>query len=122
MEKNKVILDKQTPNVELIALRLTMLFTSLQSSLYCIAEMEPHKLSGSLKLKYNNLRSSIVNFIKSNYSKSSKKDIEIMEDKIFDKVAYFAELLPVITQIPSEKLEQYITDCKILAVNTVKEK
>jgi hypothetical protein len=121
MEKSKATVKKQIPDVELIALKLTMLFTALQSSLYCIAEIEPHKLSGSLRVRYNNLRSSIVNFIKFNYLKSNKKDITIMEDKIFDKVAYFAELLPIITQVPSEKLEKYITDCKILAINIVKE-
>jgi hypothetical protein len=120
MEKSKVVVEKQIPDVELIALRLTMLFTSLQSSLYCIAEMEPHKLTGQLKIRYNNLRSSIVNFIKSNYSKSKREDIELMEEKIFDKVAYYAELLPVITQIPTDKLEQYVTDCKILATRIAK--
>lgn len=120
MERNKVVIEKEIPNVELIALKLTMLFTSLQSSLYCIAEMEPYKLSGPLKLRYSNLRNSIMNFITSNYSKSNQKDIDLMESKIFDRVAYYAELLPVVTQIPCDKLEQYITDCKILATRIVK--
>lgn len=101
--------------IQMIATKLAMLLTSLYASLYCIAEMEPRKMKNNMKMRYMNLRNAILNFLKLTTAKTPKSDQEKLKDSVYDKVTAIAELLPVVTQVPNELLDNYIRDCKVLA-------
>ena len=94
-----------------------LLVTSINLTLFAIAELEPSKMKQAQKLKFSNLRSANKNFLAS--LSNSKEDKEFLNDQSFDSVGLIVELIGMLSQVDPDQHEWIVEEVKKLIFHSV---
>lgn len=101
------------------AAKIYLLITTLNASLYAIAELEPVKLNQHNKMRLKNLRGSIKNYLALVGNRAKSNEIALIDDYTFDGVAIMAELNCMVAHVPKNQLEWYVDECKKLVFESI---
>lgn len=101
------------------AAKIYLLITTLNASLYAIAELEPAKLNRNNKMRLMNLRNAIKNYLTLVSNGAKNAEISLIDDYTFDGVAIMAELNCMVAHVPRNQVEWYIDECKKLVFESI---
>jgi hypothetical protein len=99
------------------AMNAYLLVTSINLTLFAIAELEPSKMKQEQKLRFSNLRSANKNFLAS--LPNSREDKDLLNDQSFDSVGLIVELIGMLSQVHSEQNEWIVEEVKKLIFQSV---
>jgi hypothetical protein len=99
------------------AMNAYLLVTSINLTLFAIAELEPSKMKQAQKLRFSNLRNANKNFLDS--LPNSKEDKELLNDQSFESVGLIVELIGMLSQAHPEQHEWIIEEVKKLVFQSV---
>jgi hypothetical protein len=94
-----------------------LLVTSLNLTLFSIAELEPGKMKHHQKMRFLNLRNAAKNFLEQ--MPTSKEDKEFLNDQSFDSVGLIVELIAMLSQVHPEQQEWITEEVKKLIFQSV---
>jgi hypothetical protein len=100
--------------------KIYLLITTLNATLYAIAELEPSKMTQTNKFRINNLRDAIKNYLALVSNRAKSNEIALINSYAFGNVAIIAELNCMIAYVPDNQIEWYIDECKKLVFLAVK--
>jgi hypothetical protein len=99
------------------ALNAYMLVSSLNLTLFAIAELEPQKMKHPQKMLFINLRNATKNFLQQ--MPNSKEDKEFLNDQSFDSVGLIVELIAMLSQVHPDQHEWITEEVKKLIFTSV---
>lgn len=99
------------------AMNAYLLVTSINLTLFAIAELEPSKMKQTQKLRFSNLRNANKNFLAS--LPNSKEDKEFLNDQSFDSVGLIVELIGMLSQVHPDQHEWIVEETKKLIFQSV---
>lgn len=99
------------------AMNAYLLVTSLNLTLFSIAELEPSKMKQHQKMRFLNLRNAAKNFLEQ--MPNSREDKELLNDQSFDSVGLIAELIAMLSQVHPDQHEWIIGEVKKLIFQSV---
>lgn len=94
------------------AMNAYLLVTSLNLTLYAIAELEPTKMKQAQKLKFMSLRNANKNFLDSILK--SKEDKELLNEQSFESIGLIIEIVAMLSQVHPEQHEWIMEEVKKL--------
>jgi hypothetical protein len=99
------------------AMNAYLLVTSINLTLFAIAELEPSKMKQGQKLRFSNLRSANKNFLAS--LPNSREDKDFLNDQSFDSVGLIVELIGMLSQVHPDQNEWIVEEVKKLIFQSV---
>jgi hypothetical protein len=99
------------------AMNAYLLVTSINLTLFAIAELEPSKMKQEQKLRFSNLRSANKNFLAS--LPNSREDKEFLNEQSFDSVGLIVELIGMLSQVHPDQNEWIVEEVKKLIFQSV---
>lgn len=99
------------------AMNAYLLVTSLNLTLFAIAELEPGKMKQGQKMRFMNLRNAANNFLQQ--LPNSKEDKEFLNDQSFDSVGLIVEVVAMLSQVHPEQQEWVLGEVKKLIFASV---
>jgi hypothetical protein len=99
------------------AMNAYLLVTSINLTLFAIAELEPSKMKQSQKLRFSNLRSANKNFLAS--LPNTREDKDLLNDQSFESVGLIVELIGMLSQVHPEQNEWIVEEVKKLIFQSV---
>lgn len=112
-EKKKILIEKYGESkVDEMTAKIWLLVSVLNASRFAIAEMEPKKMSHTMKKRFNDLEVAVNLFLNSFKSAAPKAEADILDATSFDTVAALAELICMVVQCPTSQIDWYVEECK----------
>lgn len=112
-EKKQYMIEKYgEEKVNELTIKIWLLVSVLNASRFAIAEMEPKKMSFTMKKRYNDLETAINLFLNSFKSTAPEAERELLDSTSFDTVGALAELICMVVQCPLDQLDWYLDECK----------
>jgi len=99
------------------AMNAYLLVTSLNLTLFAIAELEPGKMKQAQKMRFLNLRNAARNFLEQ--MPNSREDKEFLNDQSFDSVGLIVELIAMLSQVHPDQQEWITGEVKKLIFQSV---
>jgi hypothetical protein len=99
--------------------KIYLLITTLNASLYAIAELDSVQLSPASKTRLKNLRTFVKNYLAAVSNRAKSSEIALIDDYTFDGVAIMAELNCMVAHVPRNQLEWYVDECKKLVFESI---
>jgi hypothetical protein len=99
------------------AMNAYLLVTSINLTLFAIAELEPSKMKQGQKLRFSNLRSANKNFLAS--LPNNREDKDLLNDQSFDSVGLIVELIGMLSQVHPDQNEWIVEEVKKLIFQSV---
>lgn len=96
-----------------------LLVTALNTSKYCIAELEPSGMKFQQKQQFTMLHNAIHGFLATMQQKTTKKDKEFLDSQSFENVAALVETFSMIAQIPAPQIEWFLNETNKLVYAAV---
>lgn len=94
-----------------------MLITSLNTVMYCIAQIGTHTLNQSHKKLFKDMHRDARYFLDNLFPKTSNTfDKEIVQDISFNNVVAATTVFALASKMPQKKIDDFIKDVEILAV------
>ena len=97
-----------------------LLITALNTARYAIAEIDPRSLPSNTKMRYNNLRNNIENFLRMMNYRMPIHDRKELDMVNFDIVGTAVEALSLISHLPEEKHEEFLQKINEYVFDAVK--
>ncbi len=101
--------------IESIAINLRVLVTSLNTTLYAIRELEPHKMKGPMKMRYNNLKGVINTFLITMKAQSTPQQRRSLDELALENVALIAEVNMCLSNVPITQIEWFASEVERLS-------
>jgi hypothetical protein len=100
-------------------MNLWLLVTSINLTIFAIAQLEPKKMRQTEKMRYNSLRQANNNFLTTMTAFSSAENKELLKDMSFESVGLMAELLAMATQVHPDQQEWFSGEVQKLIFQSV---
>jgi hypothetical protein len=110
--KKRTMDEYQTMNIWLLV-------TSLNLTLFAIAELEPSGMKQTEKMRYNNLRQANKNFLTTMTAISPPHIREMLKEMSFDSVGLMVELMGMAAQVHPDQQEWFLQEAQKLIFQTV---
>jgi hypothetical protein len=101
--------------IETIATNLRVLVTSLHTTLYAIRELEPHKMKGPMKMRYNNLKGVVNTFLITMKAQSTPQQRKSLDELAFENVGLIAEVNVRLSNVPVTQIEWFAEEVEKLS-------
>jgi hypothetical protein len=86
------------------------LITSLNLTLFCIAQLEPTKMRHQQKQRYMNLRTCTNNFLSLMQQKNTIEEKELVESTSFDNVAIIMETIGMMAHVHPDQQDWFLNE------------
>jgi hypothetical protein len=101
------------------AAKIYLLLTMLNGTMYAIAELEPEKMRGHTKLKFQNLRTVVRNFMTSISKQATAKDKDVLNEYTFGNVGLMAEVFAILSHVPESQMEWITKEIQSLTIQSI---
>lgn len=101
------------------AAKIYLLLTMLNGTMYAIAELEPEKMRGHTKLKFQNLRTVVRNFMTSISRQATAKDKDVLNEYTFGNVGLMAEVFAILSHVPESQMEWITKEIQSLTIQSI---
>lgn len=98
---------------------LYLLISCLNAACYAITELNTNLMRFDDKMRYNALRNTMLNFLKSLEKKTTKDQFEDLKTFNFENVHAMTELMMVISLLPPGQMEWFLEEVNKLSFAAV---
>lgn len=101
------------------AAKIYLLLTMLNGTMYAIAELEPEKMKGHNKLKFQILRTNIRSFMHNVSQRATAKDKDVLNEYTFGNVGLMAEVFAMLSHVPENQMEWITQEINKLVIQSL---
>ena len=98
---------------------LYLLISCLNAACYAITELNPDIMRFDDKMRYKALRNTMMNFLKSLESKTTKDQFQELKSFNFENVGAMTELMAVISLLPPAQVDWFLGEVNKLCYGAV---
>jgi hypothetical protein len=98
---------------------LYMLITCLNAACYAITELDTTKMRFENKMRYNTLRNTMLNFLKSLEKQTTKEQFEELKQFNFENVIAMTDLMAVVSLLPPGQMDWFLEEVNKLSFAAV---